>query len=71
MPVKFKAAFLHENFYLMSLFIDKRPMGLIYADRSLGVNPLDKVTYIKFKSAIMLTSKALAYLAKLKQKAVD
>ena len=71
LPVKFKAAFLHENFYLMSLFIDKRPMGLIYADRSLGVNPLDKVTYIKFKSAIMLTSKALAYLAKLKQKAVD
>ena len=41
------------------------------ADRSSGVNPLDKVSYVKFKSAILLTSKALAYLGKLKQKAAS
>ena len=33
------------------------------------LNKLDKVTYIKFKSAIMLASKALTYLARQKQKA--
>jgi hypothetical protein len=44
-------------------------VGLIYADRSLGVNKLDKVTYIRFKSAILLTSKALTYLGKMKQPA--
>ncbi len=68
LPSKFKSAFLHESFYLMSLHVKAKPVGLIYADRSLGVNKLDKVTYVKFKSAILLTSKALTYLGKMKQK---
>ena len=69
LPARFKAAFLHESFYLMSLHVGSRPVGLFYADRSLGVNPLDKVTYIKFKSAILLTGKALSHLAQSNQKA--
>ncbi len=68
LPNRFKAAFLHESFYLMPYQVDGKPMGMIYADRSQAVNKLDKVTYIKFKSAVMLTSKALTYLAKQKQK---
>jgi HD-like signal output (HDOD) protein len=64
LPAKFKAAFLHENFYLMSLHVAGKPVGLIFADRAQAVTRLDKATYIKFKSAILLTSKALAYLGK-------
>ena len=69
LPNRFKSAFLHESFYLMPYQVEGKPMGMIYADRSQGVNKLDKVTYIKFKSAIMLASKALTYLARQKQKA--
>ena len=69
LPNRFKSAFLHESFYLMPYQVDGKPMGMIYADRSQAVNKLDKVTYIKFKSAVMLTSKALTYLTKQKQKA--
>jgi hypothetical protein len=69
LPARFKSAFLHESFFLMSLHVNTNPVGLIYADRSLGVNKLDKVTYIRFKSAILLTSKALTYLGKMKQPA--
>ena len=68
LPPKFRAAFLHESFYLMSLYVGARPVGLVYADRALGVNPLEKVTYLRFKSAILLTGKALAHLGKLRQK---
>lgn len=69
LPNRFKSAFLHESFYLMPFQVEGKPMGMIYADRSQAVNKLDKVTYIKFKSAIMLASKALTYLARQKQKA--
>jgi len=69
LPAKFKSGFLHESFYLMSIYVNGKPMGLIYADRSLGVNKLDKVTYIKFKSAIILADKALTYLVKQRQQA--
>ena len=63
LPARFKAAFLHESFYLMSLHVAGRPVGVIYADRAFGVNPLDKALFARFKSAILLTGKALASLA--------
>ncbi len=50
----------------MSLHVGSRPVGLVYGDRFNAVNPLDKIGYIKFKSAILLSSKALAYLGKLR-----
>lgn len=61
LPAKFKSGFLHESFYLMSLYVNGKPQGLIYADRSLAVSKLDKIAYLKFKSAILLTGKALTY----------
>jgi len=70
LPARFKSGFLHECFYLMSFHVSGKPLGLIYADRALGVNKLDKVTYVRFKSAIMLASKALTYLVKLRNKAI-
>jgi hypothetical protein len=66
LPAKFKAGFLHESFYLMSLHVAGRPVGLIYCDRAQAVNRLEKLSYIKFKSAITLTGKALSYLVKRK-----
>ena len=63
LPKRFRDAFLHENFLLMSLFIGARPVGLIFADRAPGVPPLDKSVFLRFKSAISLTSKALTRLA--------
>ena len=44
----------------MPLQVSGRPVGMIYTDCSFGVNPLDKATYAKFKSAILLTGKLLA-----------
>jgi hypothetical protein len=71
LPAKFKDAFLHESFFLMPLRVAGRPVGMIYADRAFGVNPLDKVIFVKFKSAILLTSKALANLAGSKERAAS
>ncbi len=64
LPKRFRDAFLHENFFLMSLFVGDRPLGLIFADRALAVTQLDKATYLKFKSATLLTTRALTELAR-------
>ncbi len=68
LPPKFKAAFLHESFFLMSLHVNNRPVALIYGDRSSAINRLDKASYAEFKSAILLAGKALTYLGNLKKK---
>ncbi|MCP4874571.1 MAG: HDOD domain-containing protein [Gammaproteobacteria bacterium] len=64
LPAKFKASFLHESFFLMSLHVAGKPVGMIFCDRAQAVTGLDKISYIKFKSAIMLVSNALTHLAK-------
>ena len=38
-------------------------------DRSLGVNKLDKECYLKFKSAVLLSCKALTWLSQHKKQA--
>ncbi len=69
LPKRFREAFLHENFFLMSLFVGDRPVGLVFADRAPGVPPLDKKIYLRFKSAILLTAKALTRLAERRRQA--
>ena len=54
---------------MMSLHVGKQPVGLIFGDRSLGVNKLDKACYLRFKSAVLLTSKALTWLSQHKKQA--
>ena len=68
LPARFKTSFLHENFFLMSLHVANRPVGIVFCDRAQAVTELDRITYVKFKSAIALTSKALTSLARRKQK---
>ena len=63
LPAKFRTAFLHESFYLMPLHVAGIPIGMIYADRAFGVNPLDRATFARFRSAILLAGRALAWLA--------
>jgi len=68
LPARFKAGFVHENFFLMSLHVAGKAVGMVFCDRAQAVSELDKITYLKFKSAIALTSKALTSLARQKQK---
>ena len=63
LPPKFKASFLHENFFLMSMHVGEKPVGLIFCDRINSVTKLEKLSFAKFKSAIALTGEALSYLA--------
>jgi len=64
LPARFKASFLHENFFLMSLHVAGKAMGMVFCDRAQAVTGLDRITYVKFKSAVTLTAKALASLAR-------
>ena len=68
LPARFKASFLHENFFLMSLHVAGKAVGIVFCDRAQAVSELDKITYVKFKSAIALTSRALTSLARQKKK---
>ena len=68
LPARFKTGFVHENFFLMSLHVAGKAMGMVFCDRAHAVTKLDKITYVKFKSAIAATSKALTILARQKQK---
>ena len=67
LPAKFKTSFLHESFFLMPLLIADEPIGLIYCDRAQAPTRLDKLSYTKFESAIMLTREALHCRAKRKR----
>ena len=62
----FKASFLSENFYLMSLFLGDHPVALLYCDRARGVNPLDKEASQAFKASVQLAGRALAVIHKRK-----
>ena len=64
LPTRFKESFLHESFFLISMFVANKPVGMIFGDRARGVNRLDKSSYEQFKSAIRVTCQALTYLVK-------
>lgn len=64
LPGIFKATCLCDNFALMSIFIGNKPIGLIYCDRSVSGEAIDKTAYDEFKTSITTTSKALVFLAK-------
>jgi len=71
LPSRFKISFLHENFFLMSLHVGAKPIGLVFCDRAQAVAKLDRISYVKFKSAITLISKALTTLARRRQQAAS
>ncbi|MFT5506672.1 MAG: HD-like signal output (HDOD) protein [Gammaproteobacteria bacterium] len=62
-PGKFQAASLSENYCVMALFVDKKPVGIVYCDRKTSVNPIDKLNYQAFKTCIMLANRGLLILS--------
>jgi len=67
-PGLFKAATLSENFFIMSLFIGNKPIGIIYADCSGRTDfSLDKSSFINFKANVFFASKALNLIAEKQQ----
>jgi len=63
-PQSLLASIMTNDFFAMSLFVDEKPVGIIYADRSDTTEELDQQTFTDFKQLITLTSKALSYLVK-------
>ncbi len=64
LPAAVKSGMTSRNLFLMSLFINNRVRGVIIA-ASHDSNPVNcKKSYLEFRSAIQLTSKALDYLTK-------
>ena len=63
-PANFKISVQCDQFYIMSLMVAGKPVGLVYADRKPSKTDLDQATYSQFKSAVLLTSKAFALLLK-------
>jgi hypothetical protein len=55
----------------MSLHVGAKPVGLVFCDRAQAVTKLDRMSYLKFKSAITLISKALTNLARRRQQAAS
>jgi HD-like signal output (HDOD) protein len=60
LPGNFRASCLSENFFLTSLFIDKKSIGIIFCD---STKRLDETLYNTFKSNLLLAGKALTFLS--------
>ncbi len=62
-PANFKTAIAVSEFFLMSVFVGKKPIAIFYAD-NMDSAPLDEKSYQKFKSLCVAVSSALQYQAK-------
>lgn len=59
-PQQLKKIISTETFYVMSIFIDNKPIGLFYADRRGPECQLDEDSYTKFRQLCHLAGKSLA-----------
>ena len=59
LPSSIKTAFNPENLFLMSLYVDDKPRGLIICNPGVDQSEPDRAIYLKFRAAIQLASKAL------------
>lgn len=48
-----------KNFFMMSVFANGKPVGMIYADRTTSAEALDQAGFMGFKSMCTLTGQAL------------
>lgn len=62
-PANFKTAIEVNEFFLMSVFVGKKPIAIFYAD-NMDDTPLDEKKYQEFKSLCIAVSSALLYQAK-------
>ncbi|MEW9898472.1 HDOD domain-containing protein [Chitinivorax sp. PXF-14] len=63
LPPGMRACIGDGDFFSMSLFVNDKPVGLLYADRRPGSNRLDEVSYQAFKQLALLAAQGLAHLA--------
>jgi HD-like signal output (HDOD) protein len=63
-PQSFLASTMTNNFFAMSLFINNKAIGLIYADRDNSTETLNKELFEQFKHTVVTSSKALTLLSK-------
>jgi HD-like signal output (HDOD) protein len=63
-PQSFLASIMTNNFFAMSLFINEKAIGIIYADHTGSSGELNDRLFQYFKQTITLCSKALSLLAK-------
>jgi HD-like signal output (HDOD) protein len=66
-PAEFKAAIDVDEFFLMSVFVGKKPVAIFYADNK-NKAPMDDQNYHKFKFLCGAVSSALQYQAKISKK---
>lgn len=59
LPGIFKSCTLSDDFFMMSLFSGKKPVGIVYCDNYGEKQPLDNEKFISFKQAVGLSSKAM------------
>lgn len=62
-PKAFQRTVRTNNFYLLSVFVKDKPVGLFYADRHAASCQLDARAYHRFKQLGLLTAKALGVVA--------
>lgn len=58
LPAEFCTCFVSEHFFVMSIFVSNKPLGLIVVDRN-GVDALSEYQYQHFKQICLLTTRAL------------
>jgi len=64
LPDSFKEACYSENFFLMSLFVGIKPVGLVYCDHSKALNKLNDQVFTEFKFCVSFAGKALTFVAR-------
>jgi hypothetical protein len=63
LPEMFKQTFHSENFFLMSLFVGKKPLGIVFCDQAKTISKLNEQVYTEFKLCVSFASKALSLVA--------
>ncbi|MBB5019550.1 HD-like signal output (HDOD) protein [Chitinivorax tropicus] len=63
LPAAMRQCIGNGDFFVMSIFVHNKPVGLLYADRRSTTNQLDEASYQAFKQLAMLAGEGLGHLA--------
>jgi hypothetical protein len=61
-PINFHKMVRNDSFFVMSLFVRNKPVGMFYADRHTSTCHLDKEAYKRFKHLVAQVSHTLGRL---------
>jgi len=63
-PIQFHKLTRNDSFFVMSLFVRNKPVGMFYADRHTSACQLDAETYKRFKHVVAQVSHTLSQVVK-------